>query len=204
MIKDQSANTSRTKTLTRLVELLNAPRVEEVEILASDVDADQKHEDLREAVTRDRIEPLIEWLRNILLYTHYKQNRRQLIGMVFTERLVNLILRDCVVFPQLNPVRPGLEPTVEWVPRLEMSDDQKLFIRWMQGVIHVFEKGWLWRLRRCAYEPCGLWFEAKDPRKQFDSLNCKNRAYAESLAGKKKKRRYMKLYMRTYRERAGI
>jgi hypothetical protein len=199
---DRSSNNSGEKTLPRLIAWLNAPRIDEVEICVSDADTtnSEKLNGLRESVTRERIEPVIEWLNRMTTYSRYRQNRKQLAGMFLTRRVVNAMLRECLVFPQLNQTKPGMRPTVNWLPDPKAHEDQQRHIESLQMILYAFDRDWLLRLRRCAYQPCGRWFDAKDPRKKFHSASCKKCSFNESPRAKQKKRKYMKRYMRKYRK----
>jgi hypothetical protein len=199
---DRSPNKSSTKALLRLIAWLNAPRIEEVEIRIGEADTTsrEKLSGLRESVTRERIEPVIEWLNAMSTYSRYRQNRKQLVGMDLTREIVNVMLRKCLVFPQLDPTKPGMQPTVSWLPDPKAHEDRRHYIELLQVILYAFDHDWLSRLHRCAYEPCKRWFDAKDPRKKFHSASCKKCSYNESPRGKQKKRRYMKRYMRKYRK----
>jgi hypothetical protein len=199
---DRSPNKSSAKALLRLIAWLNAPRIDEVEILIGDTDTTsrEKLSGLQESVTRELIEPVIERLNNMTTYSRYRQNRKQLVGMDLTREIVNVMLRGCLVFPQLDPTIPGMQPTVSWLPDPKAHEDQHHYIKWLQAILYAFDRDWLSRLRRCAYEPCGRWFDAKDPRKKFHSASCKKCSFNESPRAKQKKRKYMKRYMRKYRK----
>jgi hypothetical protein len=197
---DRSSNKTRPKYLPTVIAWLNSPRIEYTgNRTENPTRREQELKTFSDSVTRERIEPVIEWLNDLTTYSSYRQNRMQLVGMAITRRNINVLLRDCLIFPQLEPNKPGTEPTVKWVPDPNAPEDQREFIRCLQAILYAFERGWLFRLRRCAYKPCGRWFEAKDPRKRFHSMSCKKRSYSESPSSKHKKRKYMKLYMREYR-----
>ena len=196
----RSPNKLGNNALLQLIAWLNAPRINEVEIGTGDVSSEEKLSQLRDSVVRELIEPLIEWLNMVTTYSHYRQNRKQRVGMVLTQATVNRMLRDCLVFPQLDPIKPGMQPSVSWIPDPRAAEGLSYIIKWQQAILYAFDRGWLSRLKRCAYEPCGRWFDTRDPRKQFHSTNCKKRSYDKSPQGKQRKRAYMKAYMRDYRK----
>lgn len=197
---DRSSNTSSPKHLAVLVAWLNSPRIQEVASRTGNpVGTEEEANRFRDSLTRERIEPVIYWLNDITMYSRYRQNRKQLVGMDLKRDIVNSLLRNCLVFPQLVSSKPGTEPTVRWLPDPNANDDQRNFIECLQAILYAFDRGWLSRVHRCAYEPCGRWFEAKDPRKRFHSATCKKRSYSASSKSKQKKRIYMRRYMRKYR-----
>ena len=200
---DRSPNKPGTKGLLRLIAWLNEPRINEVEIQIGEADTTRREKlsALREeSANRDLIEPVIDWLNDMTTFSRYRQNRLQLFGMQFTQELLNGTLKDCRVFPQINLTKPGMRPTVSWLPDTDVHEDRRDYIELLQVILYAFDRGWLWRVRRCAYEPCGRWYDAKDPRKKFHSASCKKRSYNESPRAKQKKRKYMKRYMRKYRK----
>ena len=136
----------------------------------------------RERKIREQIEPVIAWL-NAVTHGNMRRPMRHNFNLA--------LLSSCRVFPQLDPITPGAQPTVSWLPGLHPPQSA-----WLCEVLYALDHGWLSRLRRCAYERCRLWFDAKDPRKKFHSAACKKASYNASPKGRKSRRLYMRRYYR--------
>ena len=154
-----------------------------------------------EAVVRERVEPVIEWLNDWSKYYAFKQTETSRMGEEIRRRVINRMLENCRVYPQLGVAAPGKKPSVRWLADQNSRVDDRRHIEILQAIIYAFERDWLLRLRRCGYKNCALWFDARNARREFHSETCRKRAYAESPAGKEKRRKFMKKYMQEYREK---
>lgn len=222
MIEQSLVNKSYARELSKLVTWLNAPRVQEVDARYGDVAADIKIAALRSSIVREMIEPLIELLNDMrrwsqcgpLKYSEKKaferikrsgrRVRRRMNPKTWRLALsiANRQIENCLVFPQITqPTKTGWN--IRWLPDPKATEDQRFMTAAMQQVLSLAEQNVLSRVRQCAHEPCGRWFDGRNPKKEFHTEKCRNRTYYADLtpATIRKKRKYMKRKMREWRMR---
>lgn len=188
-----SPNDSAAKHLRKMIAWLNCPRIDESEIGPNEPEDGERWTQFVWSYTRDRVMPLIIWLNGL-------QNEKSPRALL---RLVNSTLEQWYFYPHVDAARPGAPRMITWLTAMERLQSPLIQqgAPWVQQTLHAFSRGWLVRLRRCAYAPCSQWFDAEDPRKQFHTPRCRKRAYDRDPRERAKKRKYMKRYMRDYRAR---
>ena len=139
----------------------------------------------------ERIDELIRWLNEppnkkdgerrskshfmgLIEMTHLsaqlvrKKSMKALMGFAQQE------LDACVASPRL--IVEGKRLSHRWVPDKRADKWEQRRSRMFYEILLFAEKGILWRVRRCAYDPCKQWFYAKSGKKIFHSKNCAKRA----------------------------
>lgn len=157
----------------------------------------------REALAQRRrllVELVIEWLNG------KARSRRSVGGFRLSRANFNGALKGCLVYPQIRRSPREAIQRATWVPFLDHLETwdrhaRHMHTRRLQAVVYAFDRGWLQRLRRCHYEGCGLWFDAKDPRRQFHSVRCRKNWYDTSPRGRKMRKERDRRYQRELRGR---
>lgn len=152
---------------------------------------------LLESINRDQIEPMIEWLNE--LSDEPPRRRAATLGWWLKRRVVNHMLDDCLVFPQLDQPTETGGWAVKWVPDKSARQDRRRWISLVQAIAWLAERGLLSKLRRCARAGCRRWFLRKKSNYKFCSSACGYAARADEPARKERTRNYMREFQRRRR-----
>jgi hypothetical protein len=215
-------NKPYTTEISKLVTWLNGPRLQEVVVSTGDSEEGVKVAMLRSSAVREMIEPLIELLNDMKRWSRYgppsysekksvqrmKRSGRRVRQRMnpktwrLTLSIANPQIENCLVFPQITqPTKTGWD--IRWLPDPKANEDQRFMTAAIQQVLSLAQRNLLSRVRRCAYEPCGRWFDGRNPKKDFHAEECRNKAHYADLTPetKEEKRKYMKRKMREWRTR---
>jgi len=152
--------------IKKLLSWLNAPQVDEVEIVRNDPRAKEKLEPLNLSVMGESINPLIDWLNSM------RAGEIPAGLHDFSREILNHILARCRFFPQLSVKG---EKRVEWHAAPEREEVEQRLDLGIQEILSFNDRDLLWRFRKCENESCRYrqkWFYAWNEKKRACCLAC--------------------------------